>query len=159
MKLIKKITAAVTAMAMAAGMMSIGAGAVVISPSYSWSLSSALPPGAPSTTQGYYYKTVTNENTYGTTMHYHISKCAPFSSTTNSDGDRAHANYVVQITDLNHNVLWSSSTKMHKSRTTVRTSLSTPFTYGRYCVTSYSLYLPSGVSASISGNLYYKDQI
>lgn len=156
-KIKNRIFAIIISMLIAVNAMSVCASATVTSPSYSWSLSTALPSGAPTNTQGYYVMTVTRENTFGATMHYHYSKCNTYIAPPTSNGDRAHANYSVTITDLNHNVLGVASGKMHKTTGTVKTTLPVSFSYGRYCITSYSLYRPANSTATIKGVLYFKD--
>lgn len=126
---------------------------------FSWGLSALLPNGAPTNTPGYYVYTCQNENVYGAEMKYHYSKCTSYNATPNQSGDVIHAEYVVTVTNLDGTIRGSSDRKYHHgvSANPVKTDIVGGFTYGRYCVTNYSLYHPVAAPGTISGILYFEN--
>lgn len=106
MKLIKKITAAVTAMAMAASMMSIGASA------FSWTLYNNPQAGA----YGIKHSTTTDVPSTQTMTHFY-DRCKVFQQNTNSNGVEAYVQYWAYCKDNNGNFIHSC------------TSSSSPFEY------------------------------
>ena len=92
MKLIKKITAAVTAMAMAASMMSIGASA------FSWTLYNNPQAGQ----YGIKHNTTT-DLTSSHTMTYFYDRCKVFQQNTNQNGVQAYVQYWAYCKDNSGN--------------------------------------------------------
>ena len=167
MKLVKKITAAVTAMAMAVGMMSVGASAdTAYTGSMQWDLSFSVYPGMPSyiTIHDYY---TTDYLIFTSTYNRFHSICSYYSSGVDYQGKQAYAEYncVSYKTDktLKDYTLEKYHYGVSSNQNTGTTSAfvdNTSIVYGNYAKAFYSLKEDNNaqISATITGTLYFSNE-
>lgn len=155
----KKVMSVLMSLVMMISLLAInGVALAETSETKNWTLSTALPSGVPTTTQGYFYYKVSIRNLSSdesSSLSKHISTCTTFSTTASNSGQRASVSYTVKITDSNGTVK-ATHYGNHFSRDTRTTTLASNLTYGRYGITEYSLSRPStAITASISGNVKF----